>query len=122
MALFAHDAKLGYGAYGTRHARARPSVMQWVLAYKAEQVKYRGTRPLRFPRSFPFQPLYTPVSLGWALTRLQASGLAESITRKRGHAASTHYTHRQANLMVSRYTTLVPPLRICIGPGLSTGK
>jgi len=32
MALFAHDAKLGYGAYGTRHARARPSVMQWVLA------------------------------------------------------------------------------------------
>jgi len=32
IALFAHAAKLGLGAYGARHAMARPSVMQWVLA------------------------------------------------------------------------------------------
>jgi len=32
MALFAHIAKLGSGAYGARHARVRPSVMQFVLA------------------------------------------------------------------------------------------
>jgi len=32
MALFARIAKLGSGAYGARHARVRPSVMQYVLA------------------------------------------------------------------------------------------
>jgi len=57
MALFARVAKLGPRAYSARHARVRPSVMQCVLAvretvatgYKAEQVKYRGIRPLQFP-------------------------------------------------------------------------
>jgi len=34
MALFAHVAKLGSGAYGARHARVRPSVMQRVLAVR----------------------------------------------------------------------------------------
>jgi len=34
MALFACVAKLGSGAYGTRHARVRPSVMQCVLAVR----------------------------------------------------------------------------------------
>jgi len=34
MALFAHVAKLGFGAYGARHARVRPSVMQCVLAVR----------------------------------------------------------------------------------------
>jgi len=33
--------------------------------YKAEQVKYHDAKPLKFP---------LPFSLGWALTRLQASG------------------------------------------------
>ena len=50
---------------------------------------------------------------GQSLTTLQASGLAESITRtERGRTAYTLYTHRQASLIVSRYTTLVPPLRL----------
>ena len=34
MALFARVAKLGSRAYGARHARARPSVMQCVLAVR----------------------------------------------------------------------------------------
>jgi len=50
--------------------------------------------------------------------------MAESITRKKiGCAASALHTHRHASL-VSRYTTLVPPLKLCIGPycyaGVST--
>jgi len=34
MALFARVAKLGSGAYGMRHAKVRPSVMQFVLAIR----------------------------------------------------------------------------------------
>jgi len=38
---------------------------------------------------------------GGALTKLQASGLAESITKKeRGRTASTLHTHHQGSLMV----------------------
>jgi len=95
------------------------------IGYKAKQVKYSGTTPLQFPPSFP-SLAFIHTSLGWALTRLQASGLEEFIMRQeRGRTASTLYTHRQASLMVSCYTTLVSPLRLCIGPageaGLSTG-
>jgi len=34
MVLFACITKLGSGAYGARHARVRPSIMQWVLAIR----------------------------------------------------------------------------------------
>jgi len=51
--------------------------------YKAEQVKYRGTRPLQFPPPFPSLALiHTSLSL-----------------KKRGRTASTLNTHRQASLM-----------------------
>ena len=44
---------------------------------------------------------------------------------RRCRATSTHYTHRQVSLMVSRKTTLVPSLGLHIGPageaGLSAG-
>ena len=44
---------------------------------------------------------------------------------KRGHTTTTHYTHHQVSLVVSRNTALVPSLGLCIGPaceaGLSTG-
>jgi len=44
---------------------------------------------------------------------------------RRGRATTTHYTHYQVSLMVSRNTTLVPSLGLRIGPaceaGLSTG-
>jgi len=39
----------------------------------------------------------------------------------RGRTASTLHTHRQASLVVSHYTTLVPPLRLCIGPAREAG-
>ena len=35
MALFACVAKLYSRAYGARHARVRPSIMQWVLAVRS---------------------------------------------------------------------------------------
>jgi len=34
MGLFARVAELGSGAYGARHAKVRPSVMQCVLAVR----------------------------------------------------------------------------------------
>jgi len=34
MAVFARITKLGSGAYDTRHARVRPSIMQCVLAIR----------------------------------------------------------------------------------------
>jgi len=58
MALFARVAKLGSWAYGTRHARVRPSVMQCVLAVRETvviklswlNIVAQGvTRPLQFP-------------------------------------------------------------------------
>jgi len=103
MVLFPRVAKLGSGAYGARYARVRPSVMQCVLAvrdsgYKAEQVKYRGTRPLQFPSPFP--PL----------------ALIHTSLSKREVAQHLHFTHT----VVSRYTTFVPPLRSCIGTQAST--
>jgi len=35
---------------------------------------------------------------------------------RRGCATTTHYTHHQVSLMVSRNTTLVPSLGLRIGP------
>ena len=113
MTLFARVAKLGFRAYGERHARVRPSVMQCVFAVR-ETVVIKPSRlnivaqgfSNSLPRSLPW-PLHTPLS------------------KKRGRAAYTLNIHGQASLMVSRYTTLVPPLRSCTGPareaGLSTG-
>ena len=47
------------------------------------------------------------------------------LSMRRGRATSTHYTHHQVSLMVSRNTTLVPSLGLRIGPareaGLSAG-
>jgi len=44
---------------------------------------------------------------------------------RRGCTTTTHYTHHLVSLMVSSNTTLVPSLRLHIGPaceaGLSTG-
>ena len=42
-----------------------------------------------------------------------------SITR--GRATTTHYTHHQVSLMVSRNTTLVPSLGLRIGPACEAG-
>ena len=39
----------------------------------------------------------------------------------RGRATTTHYTHHQVSLMVSRNTTLVPSLGLFIGPACEAG-
>jgi len=99
MALFARVAKLGSGAYGMRHAKVRPSVMQFVLAIR-ETVVIKPSRlnivvqalSNSLPLCLPL-PLHTHISL-----------------KKRGHAASTLNTHRQASLKVScsMYTCPTP--------------
>jgi len=38
-----------------------------------------------------------------------------------GRATTTHYTHHQVSLVVSRNTTLVPSLGLCIGPACEAG-
>jgi len=40
---------------------------------------------------------------------------------RRGRATTTHYTHHQVSLMVSRNTTIVPSLGLRIGPACETG-
>jgi len=61
--------------------------------YKAEQNKYRGTSPLLFPSAFPTLALIHTLLFGWALIRLQASGLAESIRRKKDWSRSICTSH-----------------------------
>ena len=97
MALFARIAKLAPGAYGARHARVRPSVMQCVLAVRETVVIKPSrltivTQGLSNSLSDPFFSPYTHLSLGWALTRLQASGLAESIHYKKRERSRSIYT------------------------------
>ena len=40
---------------------------------------------------------------------------------RRGPATTTHYTHHQVSLMVSRNTTLVPSLGLRSGPACEAG-
>jgi len=40
---------------------------------------------------------------------------------RRGRATTTHYTHHQVSLMVACNTTLVPSLRLHIGPACEAG-
>ena len=44
-----------------------------------------------------------------------------SLSIRRGRATTTHYTHHQVSLMVSRNTTLVPSLGLRIGPACEAG-
>ena len=43
------------------------------------------------------------------------------LTTRRGRATTTHYTHHQVSLVVSRNTTLVPSLGLRIGPACEAG-
>ena len=43
------------------------------------------------------------------------------LSMRRGRTTTTHYTHNQVSLMVSRNTTLVPSLRLRIGPACEAG-
>ena len=43
------------------------------------------------------------------------------LSMRRGRATTTHYTHHQVSLVVSRNTTLVPSLGLRIGPACEAG-
>ena len=87
----------------------RPSAMQCVLAVKetlvikpSRLVKSSDIRPLQFPPPFPpLALIHTTLSL--------------SLKKKDVALQHLHLTH-VVSLMVLRNTTLVPPLRSCIGP------
>jgi len=83
--------------------------------YKAEQPEHKVS-PL--PSPDPFLSPHTCLSLGWALTRLQASGLTEYTLREyRSRNNYTSHTQRKADLMVMRNTKRLPKTRGCaLGP------
>ena len=100
MALFTPIAKLDPGAHGARCAWA----MAVHHAVGISRQRNSGYRPSRV--NIMAQGLSTP-DLSLSPTHL-------SIWR--GRATTTHYTHHQVSLMVSRNTTLVPSLWLLIGP------
>jgi len=83
-------------AYGARHARVRPSVMQWELAVretvvmKPSRLNIVATKPLHFPPPFPFLALiHTSLTVGSD----QANWLAEyALREKREVAQHLHFT------------------------------
>jgi len=124
MVLLARTAKLGSRAYDARHARVRLPVMQLILAVretvviKPSRLNIVAQRPIQFHPPFPasLALIHTFVS---RVGSDQAAGKRAGevhYEKKRGRTTSTLHTHRQASLMVWRYTTLVPPLRLCVGP------
>jgi len=132
MALCARVTKPGSGAYGTRHARVRPSVTHCVLAVR-ETVVMKPSRlnimaqGISSSLPVPFLSPYTHLSLSQVDSDQAASKRADRVhyeRRERSRSIYTSHTHPQASLLVSHCTTLVAPLRLCIEPaheaGLST--
>jgi len=101
MALFTRTAKLDPGANGAR------------CAVGISRQRNSGYRPSRV--NIMAQDLSTP----------DPSLNPTHLSIRRSRATTTHYTHHQVSLMVSRNTTLVPSLGLRIGPAceadLSTG-
>ena len=102
-------AKLDHGAHDARCTRA----MAIHYAAGISHQRNSGYRPSRV--NIMAQGLSTP----------DPSLIPTHLSIRRGHTTTTHYTHHQVSLMVSRNTTLVSSLGLRIGPaceaGLSTG-
>jgi len=105
MALFTRTAKLDPGAHGARCARA----MAVHHAVGISRQRNSGYRPSRV--NIMVQGLSAP----------DPSLSPTHLSIRRGRATTTYYTHRQVSLMVSRNTTLVPFLGVCIGPACEAG-
>jgi len=109
MPLFTCTVKLDPGAHGMRCAWA----MAVHHAVGISRQRNSGYRPSRV--NIMAQGLSTP----------DPSLSPTHLSIRRGRATTTHYTHHQVSLIVSRNTTLVPSLGLCIGPtceaGLSAG-
>jgi len=102
MALFTRTAKLDLGAHGARCA--------WAMAvHHISRQRNSGCRPSRV--NIMAQGLSTP----------DPSLYPTHLSIRRGRATTTHYTHHQVSLTVSRNTTLVPSLRLRIGPACEVG-
>ena len=105
MALFACTAKLDPRAHGARCARAK-AVHH---AVDISRQRNSGYRPSRV--NIVAQGLSTP-DPSLSLTPLSKKGEV---------AQQLHNSHHQVSLMVSRYTRLVPPLGLRIGPACDAG-
>ena len=105
MALFTCTAKLDPGAHGARCA--------WTMAIHhavgISRQRNSGYRPSRI--NIMAHDLSTP----------DPSLSPTHLSIRRGRATTTHYTHHQVSLMVSRNTTLVPSLGLRIGPACEAG-
>ena len=55
------------------------------------------------------------------LSTLDSSFSPTHLSIRRGRTTTTHYTHRQVSLMLSRNTTLVPSVGLRIGPACEAG-
>ena len=100
MALFTRTAKLDPGAHGARCARAMAVHHAVGISCQTNS----GYRPSRVNIMAP-DPSLSPTHL----------------SIRRGRATTTHYTHHQVSLMVSRNTILVPSLGLRIGPACEAG-
>jgi len=105
VALFTRTAKLDPEGHGARCTRA----MAVHHAVGISCQRNSGYRPSRV--NIMAQGLSTP----------DPSLSTTHLSIKRGRATTTHYTHRQVSLMVSRNTTIVPSLGLRIGPACEAG-
>jgi len=105
MALFTRTAKLDPAAHGARCAWA----MAVHYAIGISRQRNSGYRPSSV--NITVQGLSTP----------DPSLSPTHLSIRRGRATTTHYTHHQVSLMVSRNTTLVPSLGLRIGPACEAG-
>ena len=105
MGLFTRTAKLDPGAHGARCARAK--TVHHAVGISCQ--RNSGYRPSRV--NIMAQGLSTP----------DPSPSPTHLSIRRGRATTTHYTHHQVSLMVSRNTTLVPSLGLRSGPACEAG-
>jgi len=105
MPLFTRTAKLDPGAHGARCAWAT-AVHRAVGISRQKNSGYRLSRV-----NIMAQGLFTPDPF---LSRTHLS-------IRRGRETTTHYTHHQVSLMVSRNTTLVPSVGLRFGTACQAG-
>jgi len=105
MALFTRTAKLDPGAHGAKCAWAI-AVHHAVGISRQRNSGYRQSKV-----NIMAQGLSTP----------DPSLSPKHLSIRTGNATTTHYTHQQVSLMVSRNTTLVPSLGLRIGPACEAG-
>ena len=102
MALFTRTAKLDPGPTVRGAHELWPPIIHYAVGISCQ--RNSGYRPSRV--NIMAQGLSTP----------DPSFSPTHLSIRRGHATTTHYTHHQVSLMVSRNTILVPSLRLRIWP------